>query len=295
MTDALEPDIVIYPWLPENVIKIIGTGSRNFVGLIDGTTVLKYPQIPPTDTAMDKLRRHWRDEATHGLDVEEQMLLTITPHPRIVGFKGRRADKDDKGLLLEYMPNGAVADHLKDSSTQQKFQWMIQAGEAVTHIHSYHIFHCDLSVGNLLLDIDMNIKLADFQGKRMDPDGTLLYDGGSCEDVKYSMPDRDMACPETDIFALGSTMYLLMTGKEVYSELSSVADEDQIGRKFKLHEFPHVGQELGQDVIYSCWRGDYKSAQSMVADLTQLMRKLGTSFIPIRFAFLQVIHFLTLL
>lgn len=39
--------------------------------------------------------------------------------------------------------------------------------EAVTYIHSKRVLHCDLRHDNFLLDANLDLKLADFQARRM--------------------------------------------------------------------------------------------------------------------------------
>lgn len=40
--------------------------------------------------------------------------------------------------------------------------FMIQLIGACHHIHTHQVIHCDLKLGNLFLDADMNIKVGDF-------------------------------------------------------------------------------------------------------------------------------------
>lgn len=258
--------------------EIIGVGSRNYIGLVDEATVLKYPHLPrgPPPAKASKIYERWRSDAEDGLDAEEKMLQAIGPHPRIVGFKARR---DDGGLLLEYMANGMVGSYLHEkTSIWQRLQWTLQATEAVAFIHSRDVLHCDLNVYNMLLDAGLNIKLCDFQGRLLSPNGDrVLCNGGSSEGTKYSMPraDPEDASRKSDIFALGSVMYFLMTGHEVYPGLHHASDEDEIVRRFQHGDFPPIDTALGREIMYRCWLGEYESAQDMANDVADLLHNEG--------------------
>ncbi|KAF4637828.1 hypothetical protein G7Y89_g246 [Cudoniella acicularis] len=67
----------------------------------------------------------------------------------------------------------------------------IQTAEGVACIHASAVLHCDINVNNLLLDKDLNIKLADFQERHLATDGSVLLNSRSSENAKSSMPRSD--------------------------------------------------------------------------------------------------------
>ncbi len=153
--ESPKPDIVINSWYPRGVKEVIATGGSNFIGLIDENTVLKYPQLPSGEpSGLDfqdaKIHRILRQQAQNGIDVEEQILEVLGQHQRIIKFKGKHED----GLILEYMPNGSVADYFYNPnprpSMKERLKWALQAAEAVAYVHARGVLHCDVGVGNLL-------------------------------------------------------------------------------------------------------------------------------------------------
>ncbi|KAF1960727.1 kinase-like protein [Byssothecium circinans] len=271
-----EPDIIIYPWYPPRVKTILASGANNYIGLVGVDTVLKFPQLPPEkapdQVADGKIYAALRQEAVFGLTVEKEILKVLGHNDRIIGFKGEHED----GLLLEYMPNGSVADYLCGSNPlpplKKRLKWALQAAEAVAYVHKKSVLHCDISGGNLLLDKDLNIKLCDFQGRLLHSDGTVLLDGGSAEGVRSSMPRADptSANRKTDIFALGSAIYFMMSGRPPFSELDSWKDREEIERRFKTGQFPPLGEIQGGGVVKRCWTGRYESADQAIHDLKEL-------------------------
>jgi hypothetical protein len=71
-------------WHPRNVRFVIAAGTNHFVGLIDDTTVLKFPVSPQEAEGVypaeaQRFRRSVRDAAVKGLQVEEQILKSCCP------------------------------------------------------------------------------------------------------------------------------------------------------------------------------------------------------------------------
>jgi serine/threonine protein kinase len=264
-----------HPWYPKRVRSVIAAGTNHFVGLVNDTTVLKYPASPqeadglyPIDA--QRFRRCTREVAVKGLQVEEQILRRLGEHPRIIQIRGKHED----GLLLEYLPNGSVERYLKtnpNTSSTQRLTWGRQAAEGLAYIHTKYVIQGDVSVGNLLLDRQLSVKLCDFQGKLLHSDGTIALDGGSSERSMSSMPrsERNHHDYRTDIFAFGTALYVMISGQLPFPDLDTL-DEDEIYRKFENLEFPPVEELLGGDVIRKCWIGEYANAAEIVGDLQRL-------------------------
>ncbi|MCJ1478789.1 hypothetical protein MMC13_007473 [Lambiella insularis] len=255
--ESPKPDIVIYSWYPRGVKSVIASGGSNFIGLVDENTVLKYPNLPSRESSgldiengKEKIYRILRQEQQLGLVVEEQILEVLGQHHRIISFKGKYED----GLLLEYMPNGLVADYLCNSNPRlflkERLKWALQAAEAVAYVYIKGVFYCDV-------------------GKLLHPDGTIRLDGESAEDTKSSMPrlDPNNANQKTDIFALGSAIYFIIEGHPPFPELDSRKDMLEIVSRFKSYQFPALDEEL---VVQKCWAGKYESADEVVRELKEM-------------------------
>lgn len=190
-------------------IRFLTQGTSCFIGIVDETTVLKYP-IAKGDKATLAL-----------LGIEARMYQAIGPHKYIIGFKGQRKD----GLLLDRARIGSIAEYLKNNkpTEQQRLEWARQATEAIATVHKKMVLHRDINVNNFLLDEELNIKLCDFQGHLLGPNGKLKEDGSAAENVKSFMPRANLfhADWKTGIFSLGSAFYYIMEGQEPFPELDS--------------------------------------------------------------------------
>lgn len=242
-------------YYPPGVSKIIGRGGWCYIGLVDESTVLKYPKHP---------------EEGDSIQVEAQLLKVLGSHPRIIKSHGLT----EHGLLLQYAPKGNLSDYIAENpniSLEQKLRWCEQAAEAVRYIHEKNVLHCDISGRNFLLSRDLNLVLADFQGVLISTDGKILLDGLSRENTKYFCPrvDGNYADVKTDIFALGSAIYSIMMGHEIFPELNSWEHEEEIETRFGNGQFP-TDTHLCFEITEKCWKQSYESAREILSDLHQI-------------------------
>ncbi|KAF2254527.1 kinase-like protein [Trematosphaeria pertusa] len=267
------------PWYPTGIRGFVAAGASNFIALFDDDSVLKFPLVPPEEKDIYiakgmEYRRNVRKAAVKGLEVEQQILQELGQHPRIVRFVRKHED----GLLLEYLPNGSVERYLRNvapaTSLAQRLKWARQAAEGLAYIHAKNVLHCDFSVGNLLVDNDLSIKLCDFQGRLLGPSGAVILNGGAAESTMSSMPraDRNHCDRKTDIFAFGTALYFMVTGKPPFPDLDTIDDKDEIRRRFECREFPSLDYHQGGDVVRKCWTGGYESATEIALDLRELER-----------------------
>ena len=248
-------EISLAIYCPENVTACLTTGTNSFIGIVDESTILKYPHFPGDEKAL----------ATLGL--EARILKAIGPHNHVVGFKGLTKD----GLLLERAYFGSITEYLEkhNPGLRQRLKWVRQATEALARVHARRVLHCDISARNLLLDAELNIKLSDFQGRLLGLHGEVEEDGFSVEDTKSFMPrvDSNHADWKTEIFALGSAFYYIIEGCEPYPDLDPNYDEEQIVKRFISRQFPKIEFSPMNSIMHKCWAGEYGSVDTVLQDL----------------------------
>ena len=141
--------------------------------------------------------------------------------------------------------------------------------------------HSDLRPENILLDADTNgelgIRLCDFGGSTF---GEL--DGGSLPDSGFADPRAPWtSVPATDIFALGSMIYTIMTGHWPYGSMGSrhLLDfqekrkyEELVDLRFGSATWPSLEDLDCADIILACWTGGASTANSVLEALETLKR-----------------------
>jgi serine/threonine protein kinase len=260
-------------WCPTGVQRVIAAGASNFIGFVDEKTVLKFPLVCSNEKNSFshgfEHRQSLRDAAVKGLEIENLILQHLGQHPRIVGLLGIHED----GLLLENMANGSVDNYLRNNSTRtpssQRLQWACQAADGLAYVHSKGVLHCDISVGNFLLNSDLELKMCDFQGRLLNHDESIILNGGAAESTMSSMPRpvANLCDQKTDMFALGTAIYVMMSDQLPFPDLDPAEDEEEIQKRFREFTFPPLETVLTGSVVRKCWMGGYATASEIAKDL----------------------------
>lgn len=155
-------------------------------------------------------------------------------------------------------------------SPATRLRWAEQTAQAISHLHSKNVFHCDISYNNIFLDTELNALVGDFAGSAIDKNESFGWYGTS-----HHHPDLDDPSEETEIFALGSTFYEILTGKNPFEGYLGVEAENAI----RNSEFPSLDHLPAlESVILKCWRHDYKTVDDLVQDLKQDGTVISYSF-----------------
>jgi carbon catabolite-derepressing protein kinase len=120
-------------------------------------------------------------------------------------------------MVLEYA-GGELFDYIvqngrmKEAEARRFFQQMVCA---VEYCHRHKIVHRDLKPENLLLDDQLNVKIADFGLSNIMTDGNFLKT--SCGSPNYAAPEviggKLYAGPEVDVWSCGVILYVLLVGR----------------------------------------------------------------------------------
>jgi len=182
----------------------------------------------------------------------------------------------DSTLILEYISSGNRREYLESYKAEitplQRLQWCTDAAEAVELIHSHNIIHCDIKPENFLLDVDLRLRLIDFSGSSIDGKPPYVL-----ENTRFFLPRSrydELPCSvTTDLFALGSSIYEIVTGRQPYADL----EDEEVGARYKRREFPTVnGMSCGR-IIERCWMGEFNSAKAVQIALEVEMQQYKAS------------------
>ncbi|NP_001306257.1 leucine-rich repeat receptor-like serine/threonine/tyrosine-protein kinase SOBIR1 precursor [Solanum lycopersicum] len=168
--------------------------------------------------AMNKKMRQIKSEIKIVGQIRHRNLLPLLAHmPR----------PDCHYLVYEYMKNGSLQDTLQqvregkrelDWSARHRIAMGIAAGLEYLHInHTQRIIHRDLKPGNVLLDDDMEARIADFGLAKAVPDAhTHITTSNVAGTIGYIAPEYHQTLKFTDkcdIYSFGVLLGVLVMGK----------------------------------------------------------------------------------
>ncbi|KAI9342034.1 kinase-like domain-containing protein [Obelidium mucronatum] len=157
------------------------------------------------------------DSATAKKLFREVRIMKLLNHPHIVRLYEVIDTPNELYLIMEYAAGGEIFDYLvahgrmKEKEARRHFRQIISA---IEYCHEMHIIHRDLKAENLLLDANMNIKIADFGFSNQFNPGECLNTW--CGSPPYAAPElfqgKEYLGPEVDIWSLGVVLYVLVCG-----------------------------------------------------------------------------------
>ncbi|XP_038635263.1 serine/threonine-protein kinase SIK3 homolog isoform X1 [Scyliorhinus canicula] len=147
----------------------------------------------------------------------EVQIMKMLRHPHIIRLYQVMETERMIYLVTEYASGGEIFDHLvahgrmAEKEARKKFKQIVAA---VHFCHCRNIVHRDLKAENLLLDANLNIKIADFGFSNIFTPGQLLKTW--CGSPPYAAPElfegKEYDGPKVDIWSLGVVLYVLVCG-----------------------------------------------------------------------------------
>ncbi|XP_030574885.1 serine/threonine-protein kinase PLK4 isoform X2 [Archocentrus centrarchus] len=192
-------------------------------------------------------------------------------HPSILELYNYFEDSNYVYLVLEMCHNGEMSRYLKERkmpfSEDEARHFMDQIVKGMLYLHAHGILHRDLTLSNLLLTNNMNIKIADFglatqlklpNEKHFTMCGTPNY-------ISPEVATRSAHGLESDVWSLGCMFYAFLMGRPPF-------DTDTVKHTLSKvvlgeYEMPnHVSLEA-QDLIHQLLQKDPVQRPSLSAVL----------------------------
>lgn len=151
----------------------------------------------------------------------EARSMAKIDHPNVVKIYAVDSYKGIHFAAIEYIDGQSVQnwlDHLGRFSIPDALHIAIVCAEALRHAHSENMVHRDIKPDNILVTKKGVVKVADFGlAKAMDEDVSMTQSGTGLGTPLYMAPEQARNAKHvdqrTDIYALGATLYHLLSGK----------------------------------------------------------------------------------
>jgi serine/threonine-protein kinase len=133
-------------------------------------------------------------------------------------------------IVMEYLGGGSLDDVVRREGAQppqRVFTWLEQAGLALDAAHAEGVVHRDVKPGNLMLDREGSVHVADFGIASAAGMESLTVTGTVLGTAGYLSPEQaqgDRATPASDRYALAVVAFELLTGRRPFEAETPTAE-----------------------------------------------------------------------
>ena len=125
-------------------------------------------------------------------------------------------------IVMEHLSGGTVADAVRVGEVKRELtlSWLRQAAAALDYAHEQGVVHRDIKPGNLLLDRERRLHVADFGIARVAAEDTITVTGQLFGTAAYLSPEQALGKPASeagDRYALAIVAYELLVGQRPFS------------------------------------------------------------------------------
>jgi serine/threonine protein kinase len=227
------------------------------------------------------------DEAARKRFRKEALALSRLNHPNIAMVFDFDTQDDMDFLVIEYIPGTTLDASVGPDVLPEKqvIRLGLQLAEGLTAAHEQRVVHRDLKPSNLRITPDCRLKILDFGIAKLLPTSerqateTLTEAQGVTGTLPYMAPEQlqgEQPDSRTDIYAAGTVLYEMATGRRPFEQRLSTALADDI-----IHKPPapprQVNRKLSsklEDLILKCLEKEpdnrYQSARELAIDLRRL-------------------------
>ncbi|VVB11129.1 unnamed protein product [Arabis nemorensis] len=250
--------------ITNNFNKVIGKGGFGIVylGCLEDGAEIAVKMIK--DSSLKKSKGS-SSRVSKEFQVEAELLLTVH-HQNLASFVGYCDDGRRMALIYEYMASGNLQDYLssenaEDLSWEKRLRIAIDSAQGLEYLHHGcrpPIVHRDVKTANILLNDNLEAKIADFGVSKVFPEDDLSH----IETVVMGTPgyiDPEyyrtfMLNEKSDVYSFGVVLLEIFTGQRAI-----VKTED--GGKISVVHFVEPFFEIGEldGVVDPRLRGDFSS------------------------------------
>ena len=132
-------------------------------------------------------------------------------------------------IVMEYLSGGSLQDAMREGAQppQRVLPWLEQAARALDHAHERGVVHRDVKPGNLLLDNEDRVYVADFGVATAAGLDTLTQTGTVIGTAGYLSPEQAQGwetTPASDRYGLAVVAFELLTGTRPYENANPTAE-----------------------------------------------------------------------
>jgi eukaryotic-like serine/threonine-protein kinase len=260
--------------------KQVGKGSM-------GIVYQSYDPYIEKDVAIkvalvESLRDRESGEQYRKMFFNEAHTAGLLKHPNIVSIIDAGAEGEDCYIVMELVEGGKTLKPYCQPDNllplEQVIEIIFKCAKALDYAHRQGVVHRDIKPTNILINEDMDIKIADFSiAHVVTSDTTHTMPMGFVGSPRYMSPEQvqeDNISNQTDLFSLGIVMYELLTGKhpflaDSFSRLiHMIINEKPPPMRTYRADLPEILEKIVYHALQKSKERRYKMGLNMAADLS---------------------------
>lgn len=153
--------------------------------------------------------------------IEEAQSVSTLKHSHIVNVYDVFVENGTAYYVMDYIDGLSLSDIVKrDGAMSEKkaVKYILQVADALKYVHAHNRLHLDIKPANIMVNKDDNAILIDFgaskQYDEVEGENTSTLIGKTPGYAPLEQMGNDVVkfMPSTDIYALGATLYKILTG-----------------------------------------------------------------------------------
>jgi eukaryotic-like serine/threonine-protein kinase len=261
------------------IIRLLGRGGMGEVYEAEHVEHARRVALKVLTTGLDSTEDRRRF-------LQEGRLAASVRHPNTVYIFGSEEIGGVPAIAMELLPGGTLKDRLERNGplpVGEAIEVVLQVIAGLEAAQAGGILHRDIKPGNCFIDADGTVKVGDFglsistRSRSAGADGDIGAFKGTPE---YAAPEQirgDALDVRTDIYAVGATLYTLLTGRPPF-------EADRLATLFTrvLVDPPPSPKWLAEqvpkplaDVVVRCLAKDAGERPQTYDELATLLRPFG--------------------
>jgi hypothetical protein len=258
------------------LISKLGVGGMGEVWhawdtILNRSVALKFPRT----TGEDEIRR---------LYLEAQGAGSLN-HPNVAGIYEIAEHEGRHYIAMQYI-EGKTAEEIvkaKRPDTREIVRWVRDAALGVHYAHEKGVIHRDLKPANVMIDTEGRVYVMDFGlAKLAGGEGSGTVSGAILGTPAYMPPEQAAANAgqvdrRSDVYALGATLYVLLSGKRPFEGdsateiLVQILTTDPPNLKQVWPEAPWELEAIAARAMSRPREGRYETAKILADDLDRFL------------------------
>ncbi len=175
-----------------------------------------------------------RSDKTRTRFLNEARTMSQLDHPNIIRVHDIGQEEDHFFFVME-LAQASLSTHVRRHGRmppETAIKFMFQALRGLEYAHTAGVVHRDIKPHNMLLGVDeAGVKLTDFGIARvlaMSTDARVTGTGDTLGTLAYMSPEQRVdprrAGPPADVYGIGATLYILVTGRRPFDLAMAAID-----------------------------------------------------------------------